>query len=288
MTQQIINYDEKMVGANHPTLSDTLNRAILVDHADDGHHNFAVLQEQGSAPTTAANEGAIYTKESGGVTELFFRRESDGIEIFMSTGFRLRQRTIYTSNDTWTKSAWCRAVLIEVQGGGGGSGGAGSGTGRGSSGGGGGGAYSKKFILESSLGATETVTVGGGGSGGAAGNNNGASGGTSSFGAHATSTGGGGGGGTTIGTSGFGSGGSGGTSSGGDICVNGGSGGTGIVLSSGTVNFGTGGGSLFSNPQNLPAVDGVDFGGGASGVSSATQVAGNDGGDGIIIVWEYE
>jgi hypothetical protein len=36
---QIINYDERMVGANHPTLADTLNRGLLVGHNADGTHN---------------------------------------------------------------------------------------------------------------------------------------------------------------------------------------------------------------------------------------------------------
>jgi hypothetical protein len=36
MARQIINYDEEMVGADHPTKSDTLNRALLVSHADTG------------------------------------------------------------------------------------------------------------------------------------------------------------------------------------------------------------------------------------------------------------
>lgn len=36
MTQQIINYDEEMVGANHPTKSDTLNRAFLISHDNTG------------------------------------------------------------------------------------------------------------------------------------------------------------------------------------------------------------------------------------------------------------
>ena len=36
MAQQIINYDEEMVGANHPTKSDTLNRGFLVSHAQNG------------------------------------------------------------------------------------------------------------------------------------------------------------------------------------------------------------------------------------------------------------
>lgn len=38
MTQQIINYDEEMVGANHPTKEDTLNRALLIEHEEDGTH----------------------------------------------------------------------------------------------------------------------------------------------------------------------------------------------------------------------------------------------------------
>ena len=41
MTQQIINYDEEMVGANHPTKSDTLNRGFLVSHGENGGLNAA-------------------------------------------------------------------------------------------------------------------------------------------------------------------------------------------------------------------------------------------------------
>ncbi len=36
MAQQIINYDEEMVGANHPTKDDTLNRGFLISHAANG------------------------------------------------------------------------------------------------------------------------------------------------------------------------------------------------------------------------------------------------------------
>lgn len=35
---QTIQYNEKMVGANHPTLSDTLNRLTLIKHNTDGTH----------------------------------------------------------------------------------------------------------------------------------------------------------------------------------------------------------------------------------------------------------
>ena len=41
MTQQIINYDEEMVGANHPTKSDTLNRGFLINHGSNGGLNGA-------------------------------------------------------------------------------------------------------------------------------------------------------------------------------------------------------------------------------------------------------
>jgi len=41
MTQQIINYDEEMVGANHPTKSDTLNRGFLINHGINGGLNAA-------------------------------------------------------------------------------------------------------------------------------------------------------------------------------------------------------------------------------------------------------
>lgn len=37
-TDQIIQYNEKMVGANHPTLADTLNRGFLIEHNADGTH----------------------------------------------------------------------------------------------------------------------------------------------------------------------------------------------------------------------------------------------------------
>lgn len=44
------------------------------------------LPEQASAPSTGANEGAVYTKESGGQSELFYREESDGDEVQITNG----------------------------------------------------------------------------------------------------------------------------------------------------------------------------------------------------------
>ena len=50
--------------------------------ADKGKHKFLQMPEQSSAPTTAADEGGLYTKvaTNPAETNLFFRGESDGKE----------------------------------------------------------------------------------------------------------------------------------------------------------------------------------------------------------------
>jgi hypothetical protein len=45
------------------------------------------LPEQATAPATAANIGALYTKDVSGVSELFYRRDSNGSEIQLSNGW---------------------------------------------------------------------------------------------------------------------------------------------------------------------------------------------------------
>lgn len=57
-----------------------------VNHADfntanQGKHNFVSMPEQGAAPTTLANEMALYTKDVSGVSQMFIRREGNGTEI---------------------------------------------------------------------------------------------------------------------------------------------------------------------------------------------------------------
>jgi hypothetical protein len=59
-----------------------INHVALNAAADAGKHNFCQFPEQGAAPGTAANEGAIYTKNAAtGTTEAFFQRESSGTEL---------------------------------------------------------------------------------------------------------------------------------------------------------------------------------------------------------------
>ena len=96
---------------------------------------------------------------------------TSSIDYQLNTGYRYHSTLYFTSSGTFTKASypWLRAIRVFVTGGGGGGGGGESATGSGQlsvGGGGGGGATAVKFLLASSLGASETVTVGGGGAGG--------------------------------------------------------------------------------------------------------------------------
>lgn len=76
-----------IINANHVDFTST----------DYGKHKFCQFPEQSAAPTTLANEGAVYTKRSAltAATELFFRREGNGTEIEF-TGF-------LGAGDGWTR-----------------------------------------------------------------------------------------------------------------------------------------------------------------------------------------
>lgn len=59
------------------------------DTANEGKHLFMQMPEQASAPTTAVNEGALYTKvdtASTPTTQIFYRNENNGTEVQL-TGF---------------------------------------------------------------------------------------------------------------------------------------------------------------------------------------------------------
>ncbi len=58
------------------------------------------LAEQGADPSTGANEGAIYTKDDGGVTQLFYRADSDGTVYQLTPPPAATEANVLTSNFT--------------------------------------------------------------------------------------------------------------------------------------------------------------------------------------------
>lgn len=57
------------------------------DFTSTGNWTFnSVALPETTAPSTAAGEGALYTKDTGGQPELFFREESDGDEVQLTSG----------------------------------------------------------------------------------------------------------------------------------------------------------------------------------------------------------
>lgn len=208
---------------------------------------------------------------------------------------------IFTTSGTYTKPSNLLFAIVEVVGGGAGGGGVSSAVGQtANSGGGGGGGFSRKKILASSLGATETVTIGSGGAGGT-GNSNGTDGGTSSFGTHCSATGGSGGAGNApsslVPRRGLTCG-AGGTGTGGDINTAGliGPNGFNLALANYGQVSGGGGASMYGSggaqmtATNTNGNNGAGFGGGGSGVASynvASNYTGGAGTNGVVIVYEY-
>lgn len=246
-----------------------------------------------SVPYNLPNTGQKQALAGGGAFGTPSSTNKFITESYVSSATGLPIVRTYTSNDTWTKPAGLKYVVVEVQGAGASGGGANSSR-EGASGGGAGG-YSKKIIAAASLGATETVTVGDGGAPVSAAN--GTDGGLSSFGSHLTANGG------IKGLKGSGEyGGAGGTASGGDLNIRGGDGEpslTGFFTSTGSANGlgGRGGDSMLGrSAQGLIAGadtdgnNGYQYGSGGSGASNDSSVgalSGGAGADGIVIVTEY-
>ena len=67
-----------------------INRVNSVNHSafnssDEGKHKFLQMPRQTNDPVTAPEEAALYTKESGNRTQLFYRDESNGT-VWQMTG----------------------------------------------------------------------------------------------------------------------------------------------------------------------------------------------------------
>jgi hypothetical protein len=103
---------------------DQLNQKWAVNHygldpatANDGKHKFVTLPEQSAAPTTGADEVAIYSKDVGGSTQVFVRYPNDGSEISIVGSSLLQvqdQKASGTNGGTFTSGAWQTRELNTV------------------------------------------------------------------------------------------------------------------------------------------------------------------------------
>ncbi len=74
---------------NYQFYFDTFNiNHFAMDAIHDGSHRYLDFPEQGADPTTAVNEGAVYTKQGAvsGETELYWRRENNGLGLPFTEG----------------------------------------------------------------------------------------------------------------------------------------------------------------------------------------------------------
>lgn len=87
-SSQTIAQTQPLILANFQGIKQLVDvNHVTFDDANEGKHKFLQMPEQSSAPTTAANEGGLYTKEASSVANLFFRRESDGDELQLTGAF---------------------------------------------------------------------------------------------------------------------------------------------------------------------------------------------------------
>ena len=200
-----------------------------------------------------------------------------------------------TSGTTYTPTSGTHTIIIEMVGGGGGGGGAFAASGNSSAGSGGcAGGYLRKRITGFS--GTASYSIGARGTGGSSSGGKGVNGGATTFvygGVTYTAGGGPGGYGMTAGTSMLFSPASaplsyGGTASNGDVNIYGYPGGSGIRLSGTQACGGAGGMSAFgSTAYNGGGASPGYGGGGQGGTGLNLSTSGQDGGAGIIIVYEY-
>lgn len=205
---------------------------------------------------------------------------------------------VFSTSGTYTPSPGMQFCIVEVLGGGGGAGGSAAGTATTEAFGAGGasGEYASGYFTASTIGSSQTITIGTAGSGGV-GSAAGTGGGNTSFGSLITCFGGTGGAGGTSSTNGLVGGGTGGTGgSGGPIRSKGASGGIAFWATSfvplnwcgaGAVSYYNGGtrSNSFTGPINANGIG--DGGGGGVSPLSSPQTTGGNGTVGRVIITEY-
>lgn len=251
-----------------------------------------VALKQYEAIYSSATGTAILIGQTAGALQVAPATQSNhAMQLGQATG-RLINVQIFTGSGTYTPTSGMVTAIAEVQGGGGGTGGAPATGAGGYSGspGGSSGSYAKVRFTAAQLGASQAVTIGAAGAAGASGSSNGGTGGTSSLGSLILCPGG-------LGSASYGP-----TTATVNI-QNAPGAATAPTISSGTViqsNQGTlgqgavgttSGGVLLPNGGTSP-MDGSNTGPGRGGQgtqigASQSAIAGNAGGTGKIVIWEY-
>lgn len=243
----------------HSTISTT---GLLTGGGDIGSNRTFDVPKSSNAQAIAGTDDA---------TAMTPLRTADAIAAL--GGGAISQQS-FTASNTWTKPAKGTIALIECFGAGGSGGRQSSGAGCG----GGGGGYNSRWVLLSSLGATETVTIGSGGAARSGTNQNGAAGGNTTFGSWLTGFGGGGGG--QVGT-GFGGGGGGPQGAGGtNVGAAGGAPRSSLNAASSYGDGGTTGGEAGCDGHFHGGGGGGAVAGGGGGVGGKSVYGGGGGGGG--------
>lgn len=251
-------------------------------------------------PTTTTSQQILYSSATNTVSQI--TTANSAIPATNSSGTMAMRNfsvviQVFTANGTYTPTTGMLYCIIECVGGGGGGGG-GAATGGGTlatGGGGGGGEYASGTFSASTIGVSQSVTVGAYGAGGTAGANDGSAGSTTSVGSIISAGGGSGGIGCAASTNANKLGGAGGTGgSGGSFRQAGECGGIALVLIGYTLWAGRGGSSYLGGgvKERLSngASAGIGYGSGGGGAyvfTSTSATAGGNGTSGVVIITEF-
>lgn len=267
----------------------TANNTLALDGTDGTTLTFQGTDTYvGRATTDTLTNKTFDTAGTGNVLKI------NGVQL-STTPILTVKTQIFTSGGTYTPSTGMLYADVKMQGGGGGGGGVDGSNSQGG-GGGGSGSYSWGVFSASTIGASQTVTIGAAGAAGTSGGGTGGTGGATSLGSILTTTGGVGGVGSTGGGTGGvgGVGGAAGTGTGAYVVRGdpGASAQNGAVAGAGSSGAGgngkLGGGGVGAGPGNSAGIAGVN-GGGGSGARSGSGAAGAGaaGGTGVVIITEY-
>lgn len=86
---QTLPGDSNIVSQHPPaarTFRDVTESWLKIDHDTSGEHDKVTLPERASDPSNAANKGFVYSKDVGGLTELFYEDSAGTVKQLTSAG----------------------------------------------------------------------------------------------------------------------------------------------------------------------------------------------------------